>query len=87
MIFDLSQVHRIMDISVHDEDGNVMEDSMTVKTIDDLKKAINTGEEKREGKEGTERDIADMIKKAHSNSGGVWSLSIEKVRRGGRDKR
>lgn len=46
MIFDLSQVHRIMDISVHDEDGNVMEDSMTVKTIDDLKKAINTGEEK-----------------------------------------
>lgn len=34
------QVHRIMDISIHDEDGNLMEDSMTVRTIDDLKKAI-----------------------------------------------
>ncbi|GMT28799.1 hypothetical protein PFISCL1PPCAC_20096, partial [Pristionchus fissidentatus] len=56
------QVHRIMDISMHDEDGNLMEDSMTVKTIDDLKAAID----------------ADMNKPNTEASLGVWTMSTEK---------
>ncbi|GMR53892.1 hypothetical protein PMAYCL1PPCAC_24087 [Pristionchus mayeri] len=56
------QVHRIMDISIHDEDGNLMEDSMTVKTIDDLKKAIE----------------GDVNKHKGEASAGVWSVSTEK---------
>lgn len=42
---------------------------------------------KREEWGKMERDITDMIKKADSNSGGVWSLSMEKVRREGREER